>query len=241
MIHKPCDKIKGMANRSILVIDDEKDIQKLLRYNLEKEGYQVLAAKTGEEGLELARQKKPDLIVLDLMLPGMDGLEICKILKADKNTKNIPVLMLTAKGSEVDQVVGLELGASDYLTKPFSVKILLARLKNIFRSREIPKDEAAVLKLGELVVDKERQTFSIRGKAAPLTRMEFKILTFLMENKGKVFSRDKLLTNAWDGEAFVVDRTVDVHVRSIRKKMGPYRHLIETVRGTGYRFSEEDA
>jgi len=226
--------------KSILVIDDEKDIQKLLQYNLEKEGYQVFSAKTGEEGLELANVKMPDLIILDLMLPGVDGLEVCKLLRTGKDTKHTPILMLTAKSSEIDQVVGLELGASDYIAKPFSVKVLLARLKNIFRSHEPEKPESSVLKAGGIVLDKERQNVHVKGKSVALTRLEFRILAFLMENRGKVYSREQLLNGAWGGEAFVVDRTVDVHVKSIRKKLGKSRNVIETVRGSGYRIIETD-
>ncbi len=227
-----------MIKKTVLVIDDEKDIAKLLQYNLEKEGYAVLLAGTGEEGLETARAKHPSLIVLDLMLPGIDGLEVCKILRSDKRTGAIPVLMLTAKGSETDQIVGLELGASDYIPKPFSVKVFLARVKNIFRNQKDKKRESTVLKSGPLTVDKERHSFTIQGKPVALTKMEFRILSFLMENPGKVFSREKLLDGAWEGEAFVVDRTVDVHVKSIRQKLGKYRDYLETVRGTGYRFIE---
>ena len=227
-----------MAKPSILVIDDEKDILKLLGYNFEKEGYAVFAARTGEEGFESARSKRPSLIILDLMLPGMDGIEVCKLLKSDRSTREIPIVMLTAKGSEVDEVVGLELGASDYVPKPFSVKVLLARVKNILRKGRTEKDGAAVIAAGDAVIDKERQQFSVKGRSVSLTKLEFEILAFLMENPGRVFSRDELLDGAWGGETFVVDRTVDVHVRSIRKKLGRYRDLIQTVRGTGYRFAE---
>lgn len=227
-----------MPKQSILAIDDEKDILKLLEYNLQKEGYQFFSAKTGEEGFELAKSRKPDLILLDLMLPGIDGLEVCKLLGASRETKNIPVLMLTAKNTEVDQVVGLELGAADYISKPFSVKVLLARVKNVFRNQEGKKEETVVIKAGDLVMDRERQSLTVKGKPVTLTSLEFRILCFLMENPGKVFSRDKLLSGAWKGETFIVDRTVDVHVRSIRQKLGKYRDAIETVRGTGYRFVE---
>ena len=227
-----------MPKQLILAIDDEKDILNLLQYNLEKEGYQVLSALTGETGLELARNKKPELILLDLMLPGIDGLEVCKIIKNSREIKNTPVIMLTAKGSEIDQVVGLEIGASDYISKPFSVKVLLARVKNALRKEALQKEEKTLLKSGDLVLDKERLCFTIKGRAVALTKLEFRILSFLMENPGKVFSRDKLLSGAWDGEAFVVDRTVDVHVRSIRQKLGSHRDFIETIRGSGYRFTE---
>lgn len=228
-----------MSRQTILVIDDEKDIQKLIQYNLEKEGYSLHFAKTGEEGFELARLKKPDLILLDLMLPGMDGLEVCRLLRSSKDTRGIPVIMLTAKSSDTDQIVGLELGASDYITKPFSVKVLLARVKNIFRGQEKKESSLSVIKAGNLVLDKERQSLTVKGKAVTLTKLEFRILGYLMENPGIVFSRDKLLSGAWDGEAFVIDRTVDVHVRSIRQKLGKHRDCVETVRGSGYRFSED--
>lgn len=227
-----------MSRKTILVIDDEKDILKLVQYNLEKEGYQVLQAKTGEEGLELARTGKPDLILLDLMLPGLDGLEVCRILKANDATRPIPVVMLTAKGSEVDQVVGLELGAVDYVTKPFGVKLLLARVKNVFRSMKPQEAERKLLKAGDVALDKDRHAVTVAGRPVAFTKLEFRILSFLMEHPGKVFSRDQLLSGAWEGEAFVVDRTVDVHVRSIRSKLGKYREYIETVRGTGYRFAD---
>ncbi len=229
-----------MSKKLILAIDDEKDILKLLQYNLERDGYQVLTAKSGEEGLELARAKRPDLVILDLMLPEMDGLEVCKILRSNKETKHIPILMLTAKTSEIDQVVGFELGASDYISKPFSVKVLTARVKNIFRSLEPKKDDSGVLKSGDLLIDKERHLFTVKGKPVTLTKLEFKMLIFLMENRGRVFSREQLLDSVWEGEAFVVDRTVDVHMRSIRQKLGKHRDLIQTVRGSGYRFSETD-
>jgi DNA-binding response OmpR family regulator len=222
-----------VAKKVIFAIDDEKDILKLLQYNLEKEGYQFLSAKTGEEGLEAIRLKQPDLIILDIMLPGMDGLEVLKI-------KNIPVLMLTAKGSEIDQIVGFELGAIEYISKPFSVKVLLARVKSIFRHSEPKKDEAQVLRVGDLMVDKERHQFTIKGKSVVLTKLEFKMISFFLSNRGKVFSRDQLLSGVWEGEAFVVDRTVDVHVKSLRSKLGKHRDLIETVRGSGYRFADAD-
>ena len=232
-----------MIKKIILAIDDEKDILKLVQYNLEREGYQVLCAKSGEEGLETARTKKPDLILLDLMLPGIDGLEVCKLLRANKDTKNIPILMLTAKSSELDQILGLELGATDYITKPFSVKMLSARVKNIFRNKETKKEESIVLRAEGLMIDRDRRSVTMNGKPVNFTKLEFEMLGFLMENRGKVFSRDQLLSSVWPGQAFVVDRTVDVHMRSIRQKLGKHRDLIETVRGSGYRFvdSEEGA
>ncbi len=225
----------------ILVIDDEKDIVKLLQYNLEKEGYQVLSALSGEEGLEAARNKKPDLILLDLMLPGVDGLEVCRLLKTDPKTRLIPVMMLTAKGSEIDQVVGLELGASDYVPKPFSVKVVLARVKNLLRAKASPQEATTpLLKAGGILLDRERHRVTLQGKPIELTKLEFKILAFLMENRGKLYSRDKILDGVWQGEAFVVDRSVDAHIKSLRHKLGKSREVLETVRGEGYRFSEKD-
>lgn len=226
--------------RSILVIDDEKDIRELLQYNLTKEGYDVWTAKTGEEGFEAARSKKPDLIVLDLMLPGIDGLEVCRMLRSAAPTKNIPILMLTAKGTETDQVVGLELGADEYIVKPFGVKILLARIKNLFRGREKRAEAPVVIKSGPLEIDRDKYLATLSGKAIVLTNLEFRILSFLAENKGRVFSRDQLLNGVWKGESFVVDRTVDVHIRSIRQKLGKYRDILETVRGAGYRFTDKE-
>lgn len=228
------------AKKSVLVIDDEKDIRELLQYNLSKEGYEVAAAKTGEEGFETARSKKPDLIILDLMLPGIDGLEVCRMLRANASTKHLPILMLTAKGGETDQVVGLELGADEYIVKPFSVKVLLARVKNLFRSREKRAEAPAVLKSGPVTIDRDRHAITVQGKEIEFTSLEFRILAFLVENRGRVFSRDQLLSGVWKGEGFVVDRTVDVHVRSIRQKLGRHRDLLETVRGSGYRFSDKE-
>ena len=238
-IHKAHYILPSMTKRQILLVDDEKDIIKLLQYNLEKEGYQISIARTGEEGLELAKSRVPDLVILDLMLPGIDGLEVCKILRADKKTKQIPVLMLTAKSTEVDQIVGLELGASDYIAKPFSVKVLLARVKNILRNLENKKEERAVMKMGGLLLDRDRHVVSLQGKNVSLTKLEFEILAFLMSNPGKVFSRDQLLNGIWPDQSFVVDRTVDVHIRSVRKKLGKFRDAIQTVRGLGYRFQDD--
>ena len=236
MASKPAAFLKP----SILIIDDEKDIIRLVQYNLEKEGYQIFSAASGEEGFELAKSKSPSLILLDLMLPGIDGLEVFKLLKADSHTRAIPVIMLTAKNSDIDQVVGLELGAADYISKPFSTKVLQARVKNILKAQGPAKAERSVIRIGDLAIDKDRQSFSIKGKSVAMTRLEFRILLYLMENAGKVFTRDQLLNGAWGGESFVIDRTIDVHVRSIRKKLGAHRDLVETVRGTGYRFAEMD-
>ena len=230
-----------MPKKSILVIDDEKNITDLLRYNLEKEGYEVHACRTGEQGFETARQKRPDLVILDLMLPQMDGIEVLKLLRSARETRQIPVLMLTAKSTELDQVLGLELGAVDYITKPFSVKVLLVRVKNVFRGNERKGEEPVVIRSGEIMLDREKLSLTVKGKPVSLTRLEFNILAFLMRHPGRVFSREELLSGAWKDEAFVVDRTVDAHIKSIRHKLGRHREAVETVRGAGYRFAEAGA
>ena len=231
-----------MNSKHVLVVDDERDIRKLLEYNLGKEGYEVSLAETGEEAFRVIQTRTPDLVILDLMLPGTDGLEICRILRADSKTRPIPILMLTAKGSETDQVVGLELGADDYVTKPFQLKVLLVRVKKLLQRRvEAPAGALGVLKAGPILLDSEKRRVLVKGKEAPLTALEFRILAFLMKKPGRVFSRDELLSGAWKHEAFIVDRAVDVHIKSIRKKLGPASDAIETVRGAGYRLREAGA
>ncbi len=231
-----------MNSKHVLVVDDERDIRKLLEYNLGKEGYEVSLAETGEEAFRVIQTRMPDLVILDLMLPGTDGLEICRILRADSKTRPIPILMLTAKGSETDQVVGLELGADDYVTKPFQLKVLLVRVKKLLQRRvEAPAGALGVLKAGPILLDSEKRRVLVKGKEAPLTALEFRILAFLMKKPGRVFSRDELLSGAWKHEAFIVDRAVDVHIKSIRKKLGPASDAIETVRGAGYRLREAGA
>ena len=205
-----------MPRESVLVIDDEKDLQKLISYNLEKEGY--------------------DVIVLDLMLPQIDGLEVCRLLKAEKETKHIPIVMLTAKSTEIDEVVGLELGASDYIAKPFSVKVLLARLKSILKNKALPRDEASIFKCCELVLDKDCHRFSIKGKTVDFTKMEFRILTILIENPKVVISREQLVSKVWGDGSFVSKVAVNMQIKSLREKLGKYRDYIETVRGSGFRF-----
>ena len=231
-----------MKPKHVLVVDDEKDIRKVLEYNLKKEGYEVSLAATGEEALAAVESRAPDLVVLDLMLPGTDGLEVCRILKSNPRTRAMPVLMLTAKGSETDQVVGLELGADDYVTKPFALKVLLVRIKKLLQRRpETPAADGAVLKAGAITLEPEKRRVLVKGKEVALTALEFRILAFLMARRGRVFSRDEVLSGAWKHEAFIVDRTVDVHVKSIRRKLGPAADCIETVRGSGYRFKETPA
>lgn len=224
--------------KKILVIDDEKDIIELLKYNLEREGYQVICAENGEVALNFVKKEKPDLVVLDLMLPGMDGLTVCKILKRDENTASIPIIMLTAKDTESDVIVGLEVGADDYITKPFSPRVLIARIKAVLRRKTETLKSEEIVKKGDLVIDTIKHTVNIKDKPLELTITEFRILGFLAKNQGKAFNRDQILNNAWAEEPFIIDRAVDVHVRALRKKLGKLSNLIETVRGVGYRFKE---
>jgi phosphate regulon transcriptional regulator PhoB len=227
-----------MAKDKILVVDDEKDIIELIRYNLEKEGLKVITATSGEEAIRRSLNENPQLIVLDLMLPGIDGLEVCRILKRETKTSSIPIVMLTVKSDETDIVVGLELGADDYITKPFSPRILAARVKAILRRKEPKEEKAEIIKIGALTINLVKYQVSLKNKPLFLTSTEFKILAFLARNRGRVFTRDQLLDKAWKEESFVVDRTVDVHIRRLRQKLGPASYLIETVRGVGYKFKD---
>jgi len=224
--------------RTILVIDDEPELVKLLDYNLSKAGYLVLSAKDGESGLAAARKHAPDAIILDVMMPGLDGWEVCKRLRQDPSTSALPVLMLTAKGDEGDRVLGLELGADDYVTKPFGVRELIARVKALLRRLEAASASPEVLKTGKLVIDSSRRTVSAGGKPVALTATEFNLLRALAEKEGRVISREDLLSLARGDDVAVMDRTVDVHVAALRKKLGKYGEIIETVRGVGYRMKE---
>ncbi len=225
---------------NILVVDDEKDIVEAIEYNLEKDGYKVYKAYDGLNALKSAREKLPDLIILDLMLPGLSGLEVCRILKKEAKTAHIPIIMLTAKGGEADKVVGLELGADDYITKPFSMRELVARVKTILRRYESKEGEARpVLKFPDLEIDAERHEVKAGGKRVELTAKEFALLKFLAENKEKVFERNKLLDIIWGIDVAIETRTVDVHMRRLREKLGKAgRHLI-TLRGVGYKFRSD--
>lgn len=228
-----------MAQR-ILIIEDEPDIIEVLKYNLEKNHYQVLTAESGEAGLAAARESLPDLVLLDLMLPGMDGLEVCRKLREDPRTRDLLVIMLTAKGTEADIVVGLTLGADDYIVKPFSTSELMARIKAVLRRVEPREGESAgeTLKAGAITIDMARHEARIEGKAIELTLSEFKLLSFLVKKKGRVFTRDHLLDAVVGPDVFVTARNIDVHVAALRKKLGKYGGYIVTVRGVGYRFEE---
>lgn len=225
----------------ILVVDDEPDILNLLGYNLKKAGFKVLQAKDGPEAIELAIKKKPALVLLDIMLPDMDGTEVLKRLKSDPMAKHIPVIMLTAKGEEVDRVVGFELGAEDYITKPFSPRELVLRVKAVLkRSNERPSAPAdGVLGFGELTLDAPRHKITVAGKEVRLSATEFGLLAELLGSKGRAFSRDMLLDRVWGMDCYVTPRTVDTHIRRLRAKLKAAGRYIETVRGLGYRFKEE--
>jgi two-component system phosphate regulon response regulator PhoB len=228
-----------MARESILIIEDDEDIQELVRYNLTREGYRLKSVVSGEEGLRAAKAEVPDVILLDLMLPGIDGLELCRMLKADPKVRHIPIVMLTAKGEEADVVAGLELGADDYVTKPFSVKVLVARLRTLLRRKA--KAEAAddaVIKIKELVIHPGRHEVMLKNKKIDLTFTEFRLLHVLARRPGWVFTRQQIV-DAVKGEDYpVTDRAVDVQVVGLRRKLGPAGDYIETVRGVGYRFRE---
>jgi len=222
----------------ILIVEDERDIVQAVEYNLKKEGFDTAKAYDGIQGLKLASESAPDLILLDLMLPGIDGLELCRRIKKEPKTENIPVIMLTAKSGETDKVVGLEMGADDYITKPFSMRELVARIKSILkRYGKKVKDVKPSLKFPDLEIDTEKHEVSAAGKKIVLTAKEFALLLYLAENKEKVFARDRLLDSVWGIEAAVETRTVDVHIRRLRQKLGKAgRHLI-TLRGVGYKFT----
>jgi two-component system phosphate regulon response regulator PhoB len=224
--------------KTVLVIDDEPELVKLLDYNLTRAGYLALSARDGESGLAAVRKHAPDLVVLDVMMPGVDGWEVLKRLRSDPATARLPVLMLTAKAEEADRVLGLELGADDYLSKPFGVREVLARVKALLRRAEAPADSGEVLRAGPLVVDSGRRAVTAGGKAVALTATEFNLLRALAERRGRVLSRDDLISRVRGEDAAVTDRAVDVHVAAIRRKLGKHGEMIETVRGAGYRLRE---
>ena len=229
-----------MSSNTILVIDDEKDLIELVRYNLENDGFQVVSAADGYKGLRLAKETRPDLVLLDLMLPGINGLEVCRSLKENGETSGIPVIMLTAKGTETDIVAGLEMGADDYITKPFSPKVLVARVKAVLRTRlgRMEAEPKKLLKADKLTLDSEKHEVYIEDEPITLTLTEFKLLRYLMERRGRVLTRDQILNAVLGDETIVVDRVVDVHITSLRKKLGDYSSYILTVRGIGYKFKE---
>jgi DNA-binding response OmpR family regulator len=227
-----------MAKAAVLVIDDEKDVIELLRYNLEKSGFDVIAARDGEAGLSAASSSPPDVILLDVMMPGLDGLGVCRRLREEPRTARIPIILLTAKAGEADRVVGLELGADDYVVKPFSPRELVARIRALLRRTAPSAADGGALRRGELVVDAARHEVTWSGEPVALTATEFRILHYLAARPGRVCSRTDIIDGALGRDVAVVDRTVDVHVTALRKKLGKGGELLETVRGFGYRFHD---
>lgn len=227
-----------MPKAKVLVIEDDRSLVEVLSYNLQAAGYDVLVARDGQDGLLQAQLKLPDLILLDLMLPVVDGLEVCRRLKAEATTRTIPILMLTAKAEESDELIGFSLGADDYVTKPFSVKVLLERIKAL-RRRRMPadEDEDVTSRLG-VTVDRRRHMATVDGRLLPLTRSEFRILDTLIRQAGRVFHRSELIEAALGDDTMILERTIDVHIRAIRRKLENRAEVIETVRGVGYRFRD---
>jgi phosphate regulon transcriptional regulator PhoB len=230
-----------MQNKSILLIEDEKNIAELVKYNLEQEGFHVLHAAKGHSGLEAAQKNIPDLLILDLMLPGLSGLEICKAMKQDPKTRSIPIIMLTAKGTEADKVLGLELGADDYMTKPFSPRELIARVKAVLRRTNRQKSDFKVLRSCGIELDITKHELRIKGKPVEVTAKEFALLQTFLSSQGRVLTRESLLEQVWGYENSVnlETRTVDMHITQLRKKLGKSADHLVTVKGVGYRFDEE--
>lgn len=228
-----------MTKKNVLVVEDEEDLQELLRFNLSRDGFAVATAGSGEEAVKAVARKAPDLILLDLMLPGLDGLEVCRTLKKDAKTAGIPILMVTAKGEESDVVAGLELGAEDYITKPFSIKVLIARVRAALRRRQSPPAEKnAPIRIHDLEINPGRHEVLIKGKPVELTFSELRILHFLAGRPGWVMTREQIVDAVRGEDYAVTDRAVDVQIVGIRRKLGTRADYIETVRGVGYRFKE---
>jgi two-component system alkaline phosphatase synthesis response regulator PhoP len=228
----------AVTTKTILVVDDEEDVLELVKYNLEKNGYRVTTASTGEEAINKARSILPNLVLLDLMLPGIDGLEVCKQLKSNPKTEHVPVIMLTAKGEESDVVVGLEVGADDYITKPFSPKVLIARIRRILHRSIAQQRDSFPVKIHEINIDPSRHEVLVKGKRTDLTYTEFKILYALARRPGIVFTRYQIVDAVHGNDYLVTERAVDVQIVSLRRKLGPCGKYIETVRGIGYRFKD---
>lgn len=229
-----------MKKTKIVVIEDEADILEVIEYSLQKEGFEVKSALDGEKGLALAKKEVPDLVLLDLMLPGLDGIEICRKLKYDSATRSISIIMVTAKGEESDIVLGLGIGADDYVVKPFSPRELMARIKSVLRRGGLKEEDETLISRDGLVIDISRHEVRLEGKKITLTAMEFKLLHFLASHPGRVFTRENLLNHVSSEDAYIIDRNIDVHIRSIRKKLDKHRDLIETIHRVGYRFRDEE-
>lgn len=226
-------------NLKVLVAEDEPDVLSLLASNLRNAGFEVFKAEDGAAALACARSQSPNLVLLDLNLPSMTGLEVCRLLKSDPSTAKIPIIMLTAKAEEIDRIVGLELGADDYVTKPFSPRELILRIKNVLRRTTKPDDAGDYLVVGDIMVDRARFQVTVEGRPVDFTATELKLLSVLMERRGRVQSRDALLNDVWGYESSIDTRTVDTHIRRLREKLGSAADCIETVRGFGYRIADE--
>jgi DNA-binding response OmpR family regulator len=233
-----------MSGKNILIIEDEEDIQELLRYNLERDGYVVRGCLSGEDGLQSIRKAQPDLLLLDLMLPGIDGKEICRVLRREPETAGLPIVMLTARGEESDIVTGLELGADDYITKPFSPAVLLARVAAVLRrgrrSESTTQDADGVIKVHDMVIHPGRHEVTAGGRLMDVSSTEFSILRYLATRPGWVFTRRQILRGVHGEDHPVLDRSIDVQIATLRRKLGDYGDMIETVRGVGYRFTDTD-
>lgn len=230
------------VRQRVVIIEDEKDIVDLIRYNFRKEGFEIESFLRGKEGLEYLRRKPADLVLLDILLPDLDGVEICRRLRADDRLKSIPVIFLSAKGEEIDRVVGLEIGADDYVVKPFSPRELIARVKAVLRRQTRAAEKCEVIEAGGFRLDSRTQEVRVGSRPVELSTLEFKLLHFLASNPRRIFSRDRLLDEVWGRDHFVTPRTVDVHIRRLREKIEAQAskpRYLQTVRGAGYRFSPE--
>ena len=228
-----------MAKPTILIIEDERSLLEILAYNLTNEGFEVLTAADGQDGLRRAKTSVPDLVVLDLMLPGLDGLQVCRQIRSDPKTQSICILMLTAKSEEVDEIVGFNMGADDYVAKPFKIKPLISRIKALLRRPSAEQQSGETVAIEGIEIDRTNHTAKLDGVDLQLTPTEFKMLWTMMRRPGRPYSRNELLDNARGEDANSLERTIDVHVRSLRQKLGDKGHLVETVRGIGYRFKAE--
>ena len=232
--------VREHGKTTVLVVEDEPDLREVIRYTLDREGFRVLESEDGEDGLDLLRRELPELVLLDLMLPGLDGIEICRSIKYDPQTRNIPVIMVTARGDETDIVLGLGVGADDYIIKPFRPHELVARVKAVLRRGRLRDESEGSERIvrERLTIDRARHQVLVDGQGVELTPTEFRLLETLASRPGRVFTRDQLIHRAFGEDVIVTERNVDVHIRSVRKKLAAARDLIETIRGIGYRFRE---
>ena len=226
-----------MANEKILIVEDDTDILEMVKYNLEKEGFRTVTTLNGVDSLRMLKTESPDLVILDLMLPGLDGLEVCKAIRRDEATAFLPIIMLTAKSQEIDKIIGFEIGADDYITKPFSPRELVARIKAVLRRFKEPVTDKTV-EIGNIIIDSLKHKVTISGKTVHMTYTEFKLLAYMAQRPGVVLTRDKILSDVFGYKSEIYDRTVDNHIKTLRKKLGDARDYIETVRGLGYSFRE---